>query len=601
VNDTTAQSDAGSGGPPPPPRGLGLLHVVSSQPAWVLLPAAGMVFLLLSLPAAAGDSCTFDEGVHLSSGYTFLTALDYRMSIDNPPLAKVFSCLPLLLLDIRWPEDADSWLRGARHVFDYQFLYGSGNDSDRILFWARVANLFWGLLLIASVYAVSRETFGPAGAFISLLVASFSPTLLGLAHLATVDTAASALFFLTVTAFDRLLRKGTPWRALACGILLGGTLASKHSTLVLLPILALLGFAWLWRHRRGDASRERSPGPRRVFEGALLAGAAWLTVWGAFGFRYDGSPDPGYAFDWAGLADERGIVARAVDLTRTLRLLPEAYLYGLKLVVRFTGEGHPAYALGAHSSTGWWWYFPLAFLVKTPTATLGLFGWGFFSVLRRARTGPGPRDFLLLPPAFFLAVAILQSVNIGLRHILPVIPFMFVFAGGIDLARASPLVTVLKERAASILLAAAAGAGIVEAPHHLAFFNGPSCLLFERHFMLVDSNLDWGQDLGRLKRYMVRNNIRDLKLSYFGAASPRRLNLRHQVLPGSCSYTAYETEWPRAAEIAPGDYVAVSASNWVGLGREDKDYFVRRLGHLKPVATVGRSILIFKVPGPVAR
>jgi hypothetical protein len=113
--------------------------------------------------------------------------------------------------------------------------------------------------------------------------------------------------------------------------------------------------------------------------------------------------------------------------------------------------------------------------------------------------------------------------------------------------------------------------------------------------MLVDSNLDWGQDLARLKGYMDRVGARSLKLSYFGTASPRHLGLSHEVLPGFNSYSRFEPEWPAARELHPGDLVAISATNLMGVYLEDAQLY-RWFRRLIPVTTVGSSIVVYRIP-----
>lgn len=178
---------------------------VANLPAAFLLPVTMLVFLILAAPAVMGDSATFDEGIHLSSGWTALVRRDFRLSNDNPPLAKVFAALPLVALDVRWPEDPSAWNEGRRHTFDSLWLYHSGNDPDLLLRSARFANLFWSLLLLGAVYAAARERFGPRAGLVDLVLATFCPVLLGLGHLVTVDAAGAALFFLAAAASPRHL------------------------------------------------------------------------------------------------------------------------------------------------------------------------------------------------------------------------------------------------------------------------------------------------------------------------------------------------------------------------------------------------------------
>jgi hypothetical protein len=136
---------------------------------------------------------------------------------------------------------------------------------------------------------------------------------------------------------------------------------------------------------------------------------------------------------------------------------------------------------------------------------------------------------------------------------------------------------------------------LLSAPYFIPYFNIPARLLCERHELLADSNLDSGQDLIRLKEYMDRHQIQELKLSYFGTASPALLGLQHQALPGFNLYSAFEP-WPRTEQLRSGDLVAVSATNLVGVYLPDKTFYQRQLGGLKPIEKIGHSIYLYRIP-----
>jgi hypothetical protein len=190
-------------------------------------------------------------------------------------------------------------------------------------------------------------------------------------------------------------------------------------------------------------------------------------------------------------------------------------------------------------------------------------------------------------------------MNIGIRHILPVHPFMLILAGGVAGVDAAAPWIRWKAGAVSGLVGTAVAGCLWAAPYFLAYFNLPSRAIAAPRFLLTDSNLDWGQDLGRLKKYMDRHGIPEVKLAYHGSASPRHLQLRHQVLPGLTWFTQYvrhEPEWKPAADLKSGDYVAISATSLVGLVLHDKDFYLRSYGELEPVAEIGGSILLYRIP-----
>ncbi|HLF92521.1 MAG TPA: hypothetical protein VJB14_03615, partial [Planctomycetota bacterium] len=276
--------------------------------------------------------------------------------------------------------------------------------------------------------------------------------------------------------------------------------------------------------------------------------------------------------------------------------LPAGYLVGFAQVQEHSSQGHPAYALGAHSDRGWPWYFPFAFLVKTPLPTLILMGWGLVALARRRAGGGGREDFLLVPLIVYWVLSISSGLNIGVRHLLPVLSLSTVIAGGVLRPEDEGRPGVLKRRGVVALLGGTLASVLAASPYFLPYFNEAALVAAERHDLLADSNLDWGQDLARLKRHLDREGIAKVKLGYFGDASPRQLGLVHEVLPGSHNYTLYEAEWLPAMGVAPGDWVAVSASSFAGLGLEDPEYYRRVLGSLRPAARIGRSILLYRIP-----
>lgn len=585
----------GESGAPP------VLDRLSSLHPGILLGASCAVFIALSVGEMWDESVTTDELVHLSAGYTYVTRLDYRLNPEHPALVKLLAALPLLAADVRWPGEPEWWTRGLQWQFGYKLLYQSGNSSRKLLLLGRLPMLVWGLLLLGTVYAVTHELFGPTGAFLALVLATFFPLFLGHAHLVTTDVPVATFLLLTAAAFWKLAERPSWARAAGAGFMLGGALAVKYSAIMLVP--ALLWYLTVKGIRRvlswRNARRAGSAGPllpRR--EAIRLAGFAavvallpLLVIWASYRFRFDASTDSAFQFDWSFPETGRSLIGRSIAFARAHHFLPEAYLNGFGFMFE-NAQGRNAFALGQRSTAGWWWYFPFATLVKTPVAALLLMGWGLVASFRRYKDGTAREDFLIVPLIIFWVLAMSSRMNIGLRHVMPVFPLMIVLAGGIDLSG----LQAWRKRAALSLAALAALECLVAAPYFLAYFNAPSVLLADRHAMLTDSNLDWGQDLARLKRWMDRNGIRKIKLAYFGNASPRELGLDHERTHAANMYQSFEPEWRWTEALEPGDLVAVGATNYAGvvLGDRPRLYLDLFEGQ-KPIATIGHSILIFKV------
>ncbi len=578
-----------------------LLRRWASIPPGVVLAILVAAFVALSVGEMVGQSCTFDEGMHLAAGYTYVRTGDFRMNPEHPPLVKILCALPLAALPVTWPQDPALWDSASQWPFAYRLIYES-SDPDRILFWSRLAALPWGILLVLSVYAVAAERFGPRPALAAALLASFCPTLLAHAHLVTTDVSVALFFLLAAASFRSLFETGRLRWAVYGGFMVGGALAAKFSGVLIVPALALMALAEAVRRRLAP----RPPGPPRPAILWMRRGATLLlisliaigTVWGVYGFQFETSPDGSYTYARDFRQTRESAVAQALRAARDAQLLPEPYLNGFGSMYE-DAQRRTAYAGGRRSDTGWWWYFPYALLVKTPASALLLLGGGVLLAIRRARAAQSREDFLLIPCIVYGVVVLTSNLNIGVRHVLPLLPFLFVLAAGLPFVRESGRRWAAP--AVLSLLALTPLESLASGPYFLTYFNPVSLAFSERRAMLIDSNLDWGQDLARLKRFMDRNGITEIKLAYTGSASPRRLGLRHQRLPSFNVYSRFESEWPLATELRPGDVVAAGATPLALAPGDDRERIMAPLEELKPFAVVGNSIFLYRIPEPPGR
>jgi hypothetical protein len=581
--------------------GLGRLFTkIAALPPRALVVAAVTIFVVLSIWEMVDDSPTYDEGVHLAAGYLHLTHGDFSINPEHPPLAKMWCALPLLFQEVRLPVGHHG-RDGEQHVgFAYRWLYQVGNDPEKLLFWGRLPTLFWGAILLVSIYAVCRDHFGPQGALISLVLSTFSPALLAHSHYVTTDLSMTSLFFLATVAFWRFLHVPSLTGAMACGLLVGGALAAKYSAVLLGLILVPLMVVFYLR-RGSELTPGPSSGPRMAREAAhvaaglaILVVVAYGTLWASYRFRYSMSPEPPQAPNGGGAAASPPSEGGMVGWMKRHHALPEGYLDGMA-IMHGNWSFRTSYALGRYSEHGFYWYFPFSFLVKTPVPAILLTIWGVAASVRRHAPGKSPDDFLMFPMVGYWIMVVLSPMNVGIRHLLPAFPAMMVLAGGVatpgkEMPESGPRTTGI-----ALLLAAGIGGCLIAAPYFISYFNLPSIALWNRHFMLCDSSLDWGQDLKRLKKFMENRGIPEILLSYYGSASPAQLGLRHATLPGRNIYTRLEP-WVQASEPRPGDYVAISARNYRGIWLYDRSRYLRAFDELVPIAEIGHSILVFRIP-----
>ena len=405
-----------------------------------VLTLAAVIGLLALMEAAMllavrQESQTSDEAYSLLAGYLHLTAGDFEICPGYPPLAKEVSALPLLILRPHIPPMTDaeaSDFRGGRI-----FLYA--NRADRLLFAARVAMTVFPLLLAALVFLATWEMFGSGPAFVALALIVFEPNILAHGPLVTNDLALACCLFASVYAFWRYVVTPNAWRLAACGIAGGFALAAKHSGIVLFPMLFLLALVELLipsRSSGGSGCPEDNPAPsrRRLALRLLLAlmvvAAISVTVlWGFYRFRYSAKPAAGpLTPTWTSSLGEvrsRGAAAAIAVMARD-HLLPEAFLEGLAFF--YATDTRPTYLLGKLYSHGVWFYFPTAFVIKSTLGFLLLLALVPLARLLRAREGRREALWMLIPATVFLAASMTSNLNIGLRHILPIYPFLAVLA-----------------------------------------------------------------------------------------------------------------------------------------------------------------------------
>jgi hypothetical protein len=333
----------------------------------------------------------------------------------------------------------------------------------------------------------------------------------------------------------------------------------------------------------------------RVVHVALLllgiAVVALVVLWASYGFAPAVSPDAAVeaGVDWGRVSGQDGIVDAAMGAARRVHLLPEAYAYGFLRFFRHS-EARPTFLLGRLSDHGFWYYFPVTFALKTPLALVALL---VLSLATRSHHPASLRTelFLWLPAIFYFVLACTLGLNIGHRHLLPIYPFLFVIAGRCATLAAVRFPGILSS-AAVLFLAGWYGVSVARVhPHYLAYFNelagGPA----GGYRYLVDSNLDWGQDLKGLKAWMDANRVAHIKLSYFGTADPGYHQIPCDLLPGQMLPPPRDV----VRQVQPGDVVAVSATNLQGVYLQPEDRpLMERLRAQTPVATIGHSIRIYR-------
>ena len=548
-------------------------------------------FFALAVTSIRHKCATSDEVVHLLAGASYWQLDDYRIDPENGNLPQRWMALPLLVAGVELPSYDDhpelsQWTHAQR------FFYEMGNDPDRMLLAGRVMIALLAVVLGGLVYFWSARLFGRGGGLISLTLYCCSTVVLANGRLATSDLTVALLFLASVGCMWRAMHRLTPLTVLASAIVMGLLFVAKMSAVLIGPMAVALVAIRLIRRQPLVVSAGRSVRREvgRLGQVGWMAGAAAVhllvvaaVIWASFGFRYAavrpdlaGQEQMDAAWDRA-LANSFPLRG-AIEFAREHHLLPEAYLYGQANVLGHATLGHAAYAAGHYSTTGWWWFFPYCFLIKTSlvlpamlvlAAAAAVLGWRG----RPAGKGRGwPlrlwRGFYRTAPLWVLltvywAAAVASSINIGHRHILPTYPPLFILAGsavGLWSARRH----VAWRWAVGVLLAAYVVEAVSTWPNYLAYFNQLVGGSKNGYRCLVDSSLDWGQDVPGLKRWLAARGLNDpdaatpVYLSYFGTGSPTYYGVRAQRLPGYADADLGRS--PPVPIALKGGYYCISAS-----------------------------------------
>jgi hypothetical protein len=520
-----------------------------------------LVFIAQGIFFIRANSQTIDEATHLAAGYSYLATRDFRLNPEHPPLIKELVALPLFVsYGLPFNPDPQLWNKEDAYAIGRHFLYKSTLPADRMLALSRLPNLLLGGVLIALIGWWAYRLWGRRAAMLAMFLASLEPNLVAHSSLVTTDVGVTLFIVLTIYLFWEYVNLPT-WTLLAgSGISTGMALVSKFSAFLLIPMIALI-----------------------VAVSILIRSGPYILL--PLGSNQN---QPRHKFLHAALVI-------SFILFFALLTIPPAYffqgfsswLHGFDKILMHAQGGHASFFLGKHYHEGQIGYFPVAFFIKTPIGTLAL----IFASLVLYNFGK-PIDmrqaiFLILPVILLLGAAFPAKINIGIRHILPVYPFLFVLA--------SRLATVQFRRSGALLMIASlvltAISSLRIAPHQLAYFNeivgGPE----QGYRYLSDSNLDWGQDLKGLKAYMEKENLPIIYLSYFGTAPPSYYGIRYQYVLGTGTL---ESPLPvdKVPATAPRKILAISVYNLQDVSTADNPLF-RWLWTRQPIAKIGYSIFIY--------
>ena len=550
---------------------------------------AGLMLVIMAVlmcGAMRQETATVDETTIMGGGYAVAT-WGAHIVAEHPPLAQLVAALPLLSMDLKIGDQtralalrhagypwARRWGGGIRalqelypsgrqdwyfwpipesQIYGQMFVYDGNNDGAAMLFRSRLMQVGLSVIIGLVILLWSRS-------LIAVAMWAFNITALAYGHLTITDVGGTLLIVVAVWMFSRLIEQPTRRTAICAGVAASAALLAKFTALMLAPMfVVLVAFHW-WQHRRPLGSL------LKVFPYFALTGWALILVV----YAPHWSPPPAIAVDQV----ERLGVPGWFVLLRPL-LIPGEFFKGLALSLNLAQGGHEAYLCGEWRETGWWYYFPLAFLLKTPVPLLGLIAIGLVIFLKHVRQGAFQEAVPWLAAATYLLLAMTTSkINIGVRHLLPVYALLTIGVAG--QVRWLP-------RQLNYLPGVLCALLVVEAvfvyPFYIHYFNQFAGGATNGYRYLLDSNCDWGQDGKRLKHYVDEKHIDHIYLDFFGT----QFAIEYHKIPNT------RVSAQTARQIKAG-WLVVSASqlmrpDWAWL-REQR----------QPVDRVGYSLFVYQFP-----
>ncbi len=595
------------------------------------------IMLGLLLASIRNESAIVDELAHIPAGFSYATILDYRLNPEHPPLLKAISgAFVRIMANPHFDTAVTSWkddINGQWGI-GYSFLYGTpGNDADAIIYWARIPVILLAVFFGWILYRWLYRQFGAGTALLALAFYSFSPTILAHSRYMTTDLGASFGFFIGIASFIALLEHPSWRNAIIAGLCFGIAQLLKFSLVLLVPIDVILLIFWIISL---PDKKELLPTFGRLMIKIVLAlVVALLVIWGVYGLLTYNYPQDRQLSDTSYILTSYGF-RPAVNLDLSLIKNPLTrplghYLLGVLMVQQRAAGGNTAFFLGEVSARGSRLYFPLLYIVKEPLPLhiFSLFAlwyaWRQLRIwrMRRRKLAPDTPSLgesirrhiveisCVVMIGVYWFVSIKSPLNIGIRHVLPTFPFIYILVsrGVIGWVHTNffPRFTSWRE-AFSTLFAAAfrtlpryalsllliiwfVFGTVTTAPHFLSFYNELAGGTTQGWKIAVDSNYDWGQDLKRLADFVDTNNISHIALDYFGGGVPSYYMKNRQE------------RWWSSRPGQPKGWFAISATYRQGTFGAPAAGFVRDPGdtyewlkQYTPIARAGYSIFIYKLP-----
>ncbi|CAN5881116.1 hypothetical protein BH18ACI4_BH18ACI4_07910 [soil metagenome] len=540
-------------------------------------------------------SITTDEIVHIPAGYYHLVVGDFQYLNPHPPPPMMLGALPLLFIQPNeMPEDMrrKARLDGNLDLLAADHFWATNNSFfQSISFWTRVPAIALTVLLGVVIFYFARKLFGEVAAVISLGLYTLEPTVLAHGRILHTDVPSALGLLIFCVALYVYTSAPSLHKALWLGAATGLAPLTKFSMVALAPLVVLGALALVvFAPRLGLVRRA---GLAHV---AVVVLVSLLVI--NVGYFFHNRPITTADESWiaASFPTRAGLVLWSVRFLR--HIVPTDFLIGIYWQISHGTQGHAASIFGQHSKLGWWYYFPLAFALKTTipfllTSVAGIF-WAMWRVIKqRDRTAL----FLLAPFLLFTGFVMMSTINIGLRYYLPAYPFLFIMSG----ALLERLMRLRKRRAIGVaIIVIVLGWSAIEAvrsyPNYIPYMN--QFAYAQPHWWyLSDSNVEWGDDVAELASYLRARGETKVRAALLGGyATLGRYGVEYVDLFAPTGIQQPETKYlVLGASYLNGSTVVPGPP---GSGRETDELridFFDEYRRRTPEAVFGNSIYLFRV------
>jgi Dolichyl-phosphate-mannose-protein mannosyltransferase len=524
-------------------RGFFPVVQIQVKPAVEMVVLSGMLVshLLISLWLLSEKGLFIDDSMHIPAGYSYLLTHDYRLNQEHPPFIKLLSAAGLWRVHPRFPFDSPGWQQAAApgdpeygmERIEEAFFDTNAAQFEKISFWGRLPVIAVPLLLVLVVWWFGRQLFGPIAGLMAGFLLMTEPNILGNSIVVQNDVAAALALLLFVVALRRYLTGTGRATALMLGAALGFALIAKYSLLLLIP----LSFLIVVVNGAVRVIRKHSSVISSAVSSCVVFVTAYLILLAAYAFHADRiDADESSVIDsWFYLSGNVAALSQKF-LTWLPPSLPKYFVYGINMVVEDSREGRPAFLLGQVSNKGWWYYFPVAFVLKTTipfliSSVLGI-SWAIVHLLKGKRND---LLYLVLPPLLYLALCMTSHLNIGVRHILPIFPFFAIAGAGVlssvvDFRRKQTRAVAVS--CVVILLLISGIIAPLTFPNYLTYFSPLAGGTSRGWTTLSDSNVETGQEVKTLAKYLKDRGENRVAGVMIGGEFLRFYGIQAYDLPG---------------------------------------------------------------------